>query len=127
MIAFLSRFIGFTLLFIGALVAVSFGYPGGGCFQNPTSPPTCAAGSTFVTGAATAILAGHVLFALGAFFLGAGAGLKLHFSLQAPASGDREAMRWVMADRWFNGLIIVVSIWILWSLLVGVPFFASGI
>lgn len=127
MLTFLLRILGFSLLFVGALIAVAWGYPGGGCFPSPSSNPTCGPGSNFVTGAANALLAGHVLFALGAFLLGAGAGMKIHYSLQAPTSGQKEDYRFVIADRWFNGLILLLAVWILWMLLVGSPFYPGGI
>ena len=113
MMSLILRLLGFTLIFVAALIAVSFTYPGGGCFQGTT--PSCAAGSTFVTGAASAILAGHVIMALGAFLLGIGAGMKIHYGLQAPTSGQKEDYRFVIADRWFNGLVVLVAIWILWT------------
>jgi hypothetical protein len=116
--SFLLRVLGFTLLFVAALVVVSFAYPGGGCFTSATST-SCGAGSSYESGAANAILAGHILFALGAFLLGIGAGIKIHFTLQTSATGSKEENRFIIADRWFNGLVLLLSIWILLTLLTG--------
>ena len=121
-VSFLFRVLGFTLLFVAALIAVTWGYPGGSCFPSSGTgtTPCTPAGSAYVTGAANAILTGHILFAIGAFMLGIGAGIKIHFGLQSKAGADREENRWIIADRLFNGLVFLVSVWILFALLTGV-------
>ncbi|MCI4361366.1 MAG: hypothetical protein L3J91_06640 [Thermoplasmata archaeon] len=121
-LSFLFRVLGFTLLFLGALIATAFATPGGACYTAPPSGatvPNCGPGTSYETGAANAIVGAHILFALGAFLLGAGAGLKLHLNLQANPNAEKEATRFVIADRWFNGVVLLVSIWILWSLMAG--------
>jgi hypothetical protein len=122
-VSFLFRVLGFTLLFVAALIVVSFAYPSGACFPSPGSMSSCAAGSAYETGAANAILAGHILFTLGAFLLGLGAGIKIHYGLQANPNAQKDETRFTIADRWLNGLLFLVSIWILFSLLTG----ATGI
>jgi len=116
MLSLLLRILGFTLLFVAALVATAFATPGGACFSSGT-PPACGLGSTYETGAANAILAGHIMFAIGAFLLGLGAAMKIHFSLQSNPSAQKEESRWIIADRWFNGLVFLLSVWILLALL----------
>jgi hypothetical protein len=122
-VSFLFRVLGFTLLFVAALVVVSFAYPSGACFPSAGSMSSCGGGSAYETGAANAILAGHILFALGAFLLGLGAGIKIHYSLQATPNASKDETRWNIADRWFNGLVFLVSVWILFSLLTGASVF----
>jgi hypothetical protein len=117
-LSFMLRVVGFTLIFVAALVATAFATPGGGCFTTGTTP-ACGAGSSYETGAANAVLAGHIVVALGAFLLGLGAGIKIHFSLQANPSAQKEETRFIIADRWFNGLVFLFSIWILVSVLGG--------
>jgi hypothetical protein len=112
-ISFFSRFIGFTLIFVGALVAAAFASVNGGVY-------TCSSAScfqNFVEGAANAILTGRVLMAIGAFLLGAGAGLKIHFNLKAPANPTPETMRWVIWERFFNYGLLAISIAILVAIL----------
>ena len=112
LVTFWGRALGFTLLFVGTLVYVAFYSEPGNCFTDPTS---C---SSFVSNAATAALAARVLWSIGLFFLGAGAALKLHWKLAAPTGGTPEQYAWVTADRRFNGLLVVLSIVLLFVLLV---------
>jgi hypothetical protein len=119
-VSFLLRVLGFTLLFIAALIVVAFAIPGGACFPAAGSNSSCGAGSSFETGAANAILAGHILFVLGVFLLGLGAGIKIHFSLQSSPSSQPEENRFLIADRWFNGLVFLLSVVVLFWLMVGV-------
>ena len=114
MAAFWGRAIGFVLLFLGTLIAVAFATPGGGCF---TAPPACGGGSTFITGAANAILAAKILWAIGLFFLGAGAGLKLHWGSPRPTGASSDEYRFVIHDRRLNAILLFASIVLLWLLL----------
>lgn len=110
MISFVTRLVGFTLIFVGALVATAFGSINGGDF-------TCTSAScvqNFEEAIANSLLAGRVLIALGAFALGAGAGLKLHFALRAPTSGKVEDLSWTIVERLFNYAVLGLSILLLW-------------
>jgi len=112
--AFWARAIGFLLLVVGTLMAVAFATPGGGCY---VANADCGFGSSYLTGAANAFLAAKVLWTLGLLFLGAGAGIKMHWSLHPPASGRAEDVTYVVADRRLNGLLLLVVIVLLWFLL----------
>ena len=114
--SFLFRVLGFTLLFVAALVVVAFAYPGGGCFSATAS--SCGAGSSYQTGAANAVLAGNILFTIGLFLLGLGAGMKLHYGLQSSPTGNAEDNAFIIADRRLNGLIFTVSVALLLALMV---------
>lgn len=113
-LAFWSRALGFVLLFIGTLVAVAFASAGSGCFSTN---PDCGLGSGFLTGAANALLAAKILWAIGLFFVGAGAGIKLHWGLGRSSSATPEEVRATIHDRWFNGILVLTSIVLLWLLL----------
>lgn len=113
-LAFWSRALGFLLLFIGTLVAVAFATAGGGCF---TTNPDCGPGSGFLTGAANALLAAKILWVIGLFFVGAGAGIKLHWGLGRSSNATPEELRALIHDRWLNGILVLTSIVLLWLLL----------
>lgn len=117
-LSFWARALGFVLLFIGTLVAIISATPGAGCFgTNPSCGPT----SGFVTGAANAILAAKILWSLGLFFLGAGAGLRLHWGMNRSSSLSSDELRAQIHDRWMNLILVLVSIGLLWLLLTGSP------
>ena len=124
MASLLGRIIGFALLFIGTLVAVVFASYGGGCY---TAANSCNANT--LAAAANGILTARILWVIGLFFLGAAAGLKLHFGLRAPTSGRAEDYQFVIADRRFNGLLFLVSIVLLLVVLVNLsgPGYPTGI
>ncbi len=113
-LAFWARALGFLLLFVGTLVAVAFASLPGGCFA---SPPNC--GTGFASGAANAVLSARVLWTLGLFFVGAGAGFKLHWALSRSSSASSDEVRVLIHDRWFNGLLVILTIVLLWFLLSG--------
>jgi hypothetical protein len=114
MASFMGRAVGFLLLFIGTLVAVAFSTPGGGCYDQS---PDSGGGSSYIMGAANAILVAKILWAIGLFLVGAGAGLKLHWSLSAPSSGRPEDTQFIVSDRRLNGILLLVCIVLLWLLL----------
>ncbi len=114
LLALWGRIIGFVLLFVGTLIAVAWGNIPGGCLTTPSS---C---TGFPAADANAILAAQVIWTIGLFFLGGGAGIKLHWGLQNPASGRPEDVRWVVADRWVNVVLVVLSIWLMFSLLMNI-------
>ena len=111
LLALWGRVAGFVLLFVGTLVVVAFANVPGGCITTPSS---C---TGFPASADNAILVGQILWTIGLFFLGGGAGIKLHWGLQNPASGRPEDVRWVIADRWMNVALVLISIWLLFALL----------
>lgn len=116
-----GRIAGFVLLFVGTLVAVAWGNPPGGCFSSPGS---CGG---FTAAEANAILVAQILWTIGLFFLGGAAGVKLHWGLQNPTSGRPEDVRWVIADRWVNVLLVLLSIWLLFLLLTGIHLFSVAL
>jgi hypothetical protein len=125
MASFFLRMLGFTILFLGTLIAVAFANPGGGCFS--TGSTACGAGSSFATGAATAILTAQVLWAIGLFLIGAGAGLKIHYGLQAPAGGTPEAYQFIQKDRRTNSVLLMIVIVLLFVMVWGAPHFFGGV
>jgi uncharacterized membrane protein SpoIIM required for sporulation len=123
---FIFRMIGFLLLVVGTIVIVAFVEPSGSCF-NFTTTPTCTINSSYAQGAANAIITGKILFALGAFFLGAGAGMKLHWALRYPVSGNPEETKWARRERMWNYLMIALSILLLAWVMGGSAIRAPGI
>jgi len=105
MLSFISRILGFVLLFVGTIVEVAGASIGGGCVTDPTS-----CGTNYLAGILNYIIVGKILWVLGLFFLGAGAGIKIHWGLQMPASGKPEDVRYVAWDRLANYGILGLSI-----------------
>jgi hypothetical protein len=108
-LAFLLRMVGFIAIFAGAVVAAAFGSPSGSCFFG-----TASTAQSCVQGVANAVLTARIFLAVGAFLLGAGAGLKLHFVLKRPSDPSPEAFGWVLFDRLVNYGLILVAIVLLW-------------
>ncbi len=108
-----GRILGFLLLFIGTLVAVVAGsvqpvcYASSGCANWPMTW-------------AWAAVTGEILWTIALFFLGASSGLQLMNGLKAPTGGTPEEYRWVQTERWFNFLMVALSIVLLWFLLSGI-------
>lgn len=107
MIPFWGRALGFLFLFIGTIVFVAVGTPSGGCISSPAS---C---SSLASNAQSAWLAGKLLWTLGAFFLGASAGLKLHWKLGPSSGASPEQMAWIRTDRWINTSLVFLSVLLL--------------
>lgn len=126
MVSFFLRMLGFTILFLGTLIVVAYANPGGACYSTASSPP-CGPGSTFATGAATSIMVGQILWAIGLFLVGAGAGLKIHFSLQAPAGGTPEAYQFVQKERRTNSVLLMVVIVLLFVMVWTAPHWFGGV
>lgn len=105
MLAFFSRVIGFLLLFIGTLLVVLGASTWGGCVTDPTS-----CGTSWLAGVLNYIVAGKILWAIGLLFIGGGAGLKLHWSLQLPAQGRAEEVTFVSRERLANYLVLLTCI-----------------
>jgi hypothetical protein len=120
MIAFLGRLIGFVLLFVGVLLMIIGATPLGGCY---TSAGSCVGNTTWMSGVANYIVTAKILFALGLFFLGAGAGIKLHWGLPMPTTGRPEELAYVAADRRANHFIVALTVFLMLVLLltIGTP------
>ena len=114
MIAFLGRMLGFVLIFVGLLLAIVGVSPLGGCY---TSAGSCFGNTTWLSGVANYIVAAKLLWAIGLFFLGAGAAVKLHWALPMPTSGRAEEVAYVAAERRANHLIILVVVLLMTALL----------
>src|SRR5271170_6842325 len=118
-----GRILGFLLLFLGTLVAVVAGSVAPDCY--PTGGCTGYGGDW-----AWAALIGAVLWVIALFFLGGSSGLQLMRGLKAPSGGTPEEYRWVLTERWFNFLMVALSIVLLWFLLSSIlmlhPGFATG-
>jgi hypothetical protein len=104
-LGFWTRAIGFFLVFAGTLVVVLGASPGGGCFTNAGS-----CGTGFLGQVANSIWAAKILWVLGLGALGAGAAIRLHWSLQWPENASPEHITWLLADRRMNGLLFLISI-----------------
>lgn len=115
MLSLVARFVGFVLLFIGTLLVILGVEPSGSCFTS-----TACNGTGWVGGAANYLLVGKLLWAIGLFFLGCGAGMKLHWKLGWVDGMGAEQVRWVTWERAANYAIILVSIWLLYLLLAGI-------
>jgi hypothetical protein len=117
LIAFWGRVIGFILLFVGTLVQVIYGSFPASCVAGATG---CSAGNvvTYLQGDANAILTSGILWTLGLFFLGSGAGIKLHWVLKRPPAqaSPEELTAWIN-DRRLNGIIVLLSVVLLLVLL----------
>jgi hypothetical protein len=116
LIAFWGRTIGFILLFIGTLVQVIWGSFPASCVTGATG---CSAGNltTYYQSVANAILISGLLWTLGLFFLGSGAGLKLHWVLKQPAGQSQQELTAWVADRRLNGALVILSIVLLMVIL----------
>lgn len=105
MLSFWSRVGGFFLLFLGTLLAIIGAAVWGGCL---TVVGSCG------TGAASGILnyytAARILWAIGLLGLGAGAGMKLHWSLQGSASARPEELPAHIAERRANYITLFLVI-----------------
>lgn len=120
MISWIAKFLGFILLFIGTLIVILGVEPSGNCFTS-----TACANTGWVGGAANYLVAGKLLWAIGLFFLGCGAGLKLHFKLGWTQGMNAEEVRFVTWDRAANYAIIIVAIWFLYAILAAIPLITS--
>jgi len=113
------RLLGFILLFVGTLVVVAYSVPGGACFTPPPNngTPACATGTTWNQGEWTGVMAARILWTIGLFFIGLGAGMKIHFNLQAPQNGTPELYQFVAKERFYNGLMLMLTIFLMFVLL----------
>ncbi|MHB8351865.1 MAG: hypothetical protein ACYDFT_04130 [Thermoplasmata archaeon] len=119
----LAKIIGIALLVVGVLVAVAGASFPGNCAQTGTNcGPT---GSNWPAQADWSVLFGKVLATLGLGALALGALLKMRYSLGFPASGKRDEVVFTISDRWFNGILFLVTVFLLFELLMSMA--APGI
>ncbi len=112
MLAFWGRVVGFLLLFVGTLLVVAGATIWGGCITDPTS-----CGTSWLSGVLNYIGTGKILWVIGLFALGGGAGLKLHWALQNPAPNRAEDIQYIIAERRANYLVLSICIVLLAVLL----------
>ncbi|MFZ0891658.1 MAG: hypothetical protein WAN77_04555 [Thermoplasmata archaeon] len=112
---FLAKAGGFLLIFIGTLVAVLFVSIPASCVG------TGGCGTGTLQGLLNAFIAARVLWTIGVFGIGAGAGLKLLQINQAAESGSvpEDKMPWLMRQRRSNGVLFILSLllfaFLLWT------------
>lgn len=118
------RILGFLLLFVGVLVAVSLASANGTCYAGSTS----CTGSTltnYLSGAANGVLVGKLLFTVGLFFLGASSGLMIQWLYQRPHSSPETSDEAKLTRRalYGNGIMafLVILLFLYLLLSVGVP------
>jgi hypothetical protein len=105
MISFISRALGFLLLFIAALVTVAIVSVPGDCF---TTAANC--GVTYLSNAATAIVVAKILAIIGLGALGFGAAVKLHYGLRSTSATTPDEGRFVAAERRANMGLFIASV-----------------
>jgi hypothetical protein len=116
------RLLGFALFVVGALVMIVSATQPGNCYT--TSPPTnCAL--NYLSGAYTGALVGKLLAVIGIAIFIAGAGFRMHFGLKPSADTKPEEYQYIIADRRFNGWLIIILILVIVLLMVSVPAFAA--
>lgn len=107
MLSRLAKVLGLALIFVGVLLIVVGGSVPGSCFQTGTNcGPT---GSNFPSQLANVVLAGKALFVIGLTAMAMGAFLKMR-GMQNPTSGKREDLDYAIADRRFNGLLVLTCV-----------------
>jgi hypothetical protein len=119
------KLIGLALVVIGALVAVIAASPPGNCVQ--TGANCSPSGTDFPAQALWGMLAGRLLLVLGFGALALGGFLKMRWGDGMPASGRAEEVNYVLADRRWNGLLIGISLIVLFLLVVTLPLFWGAI
>lgn len=115
MISFLLRFVGFALIFLGALLAIVLSTPSGSLYGSSFSASNY---SNFLQSYANGVLVGRLLASLGAFALGMGAGIKLRYLDRLPQGASSEQFVWILIDRIINYVVlagaILILVWLLW-------------
>ncbi|MCI4336590.1 MAG: hypothetical protein L3K17_05265 [Thermoplasmata archaeon] len=121
MLSLLARFLGFVLLFLGTVFVILGVEPSGNCYTS-----TACANTGWVAGAANWLIAGKLMWAIGLFFLGAGAGMKIHWKLGWTEGAKPEDLRFMGTERIANYLVIIVCIILLFFLLTSVTLVTSA-
>ncbi|MCI4347089.1 MAG: hypothetical protein L3J97_00530 [Thermoplasmata archaeon] len=107
MISFVSRAVGFLLVFIAALVIVAVvSYPGS-CYVTPL-PSNC--GLSWYGGAATGALVAKLIAIIGLAALGFGAAVKLHYGLRHSNTTSVDEGRFLASERRANGALFIASV-----------------
>ncbi len=120
-VSFISRAVGFVLIFAGTLAIVAGVSIPGSCL---TTPASC---SGFLGNAANWLIVGKILAVLGLGALGLGAALKLHYVLRAPSEDRPSEAQVVAAERRSTGLLFVITVLLLFVLILTVNSGLSGI
>jgi hypothetical protein len=110
MLSLLGRAGGLLLLFVGTLVDIIAGSTPADCF-------TSHCGANISADIQYAILVSRLLWAIGAFGLAAGAGIKLHFLLREPETNGADENARFLARRRGEFLLFLAGVGILFVLL----------
>jgi hypothetical protein len=114
----ICRLIGFVLIFVAALVIVIGTTVPADCFS--TSPPTnCTL--NYANGAATAALIGRILLVLGFSAIILGSALRMQYGLKPTPETKPEEYTYLAWERRFNGMVIIVSLVLLFLVMAIVP------
>lgn len=101
---------GFLLVFLGVLIAVAaVSFPG---YCIATSPPS-SCGVSWLSAAASWILAAKLLLVIGLAGLGFGSAIKMHYGLKMPTSGRPEDAGFIARERSINAIMFLVSLLLL--------------
>lgn len=106
---------GLAFVVVGLLVVVAGANVPGSCTTSNCS--SVQGGTNWVGGALWAIMIGEIFLVLGFAGVATGAMMKIRADTY-PASGRREELDFVLADRRWNGQLIVVSLLLLFATLV---------
>ncbi|HZY91147.1 MAG TPA: hypothetical protein VFG07_00015 [Thermoplasmata archaeon] len=117
MLIFLSRILGFVLLFIGTILVVAGASIWGGCIVQTGASPC---GAAWLSGVLNYIVVGKILWAIGLLGLGGGAGMKLHWSLQMPSTRSADELSFIARERWANYAVLLLSVLLMAVLLLTV-------
>ncbi|MCI4363085.1 MAG: hypothetical protein L3K13_02100 [Thermoplasmata archaeon] len=116
------RLLGFVLFVVGALVIVVGTTQPASCYVT-TPSTTCPV--NFLNGAYTATLIGKTLAVLGASLLIMGAGFRMHWGLKPTAETKSDEFAYIIADRRFNGWLIIILVLVILLLMLQVPVYPA--
>ncbi|MGI0156454.1 MAG: hypothetical protein ACREDE_10045 [Thermoplasmata archaeon] len=118
------RLVGFLLVFVAALVFVIGTSPPAGCYV--TSPSTTCA-LNWANGYATSVLVGKLLGVLGAAAIIGGSALRLQYGLKPNSDTKPEEYRYLIHERRFNGLLVILLILVLFLVMFWIPALPGGL
>jgi hypothetical protein len=110
MLVNLLRVLGVLLIVVAALIMVVGGTVPSNCFS--TSPPTNC-GLNYANGAYEAALIGKVLAVLGVAMIIFASGLRMQYGLKPTPETKPEEYAYLVGERRFNGLLIIVMLLVL--------------